>query len=93
MCCVILLVRMSMYTHMYVCIYALCSVLYACSRASAVSKHHCCLSFSLLQFLSVCALPCHLQVLCLSKQILFTQCCEEATSGGSLQELLIELEA
>ena len=41
---------------------------------------------------SVCALHCHLQVLCLSKQILFTQHCEEAISGGSLQELLIELE-
>ena len=32
-------------------------------------------------------------MLCLSEQILFTQRCEEAISGRSLQELLIELEA
>ena len=32
-------------------------------------------------------------MLCLSEQILFTQRCEEAISGGALQELLIELEA
>ena len=43
--------------------------------------------------LSVCGLPHLLQVLCLSEQILFTQRCEEAISGGALQELLIELEA
>ena len=40
---------------------------------------------------SVCAHS--LQVLCLSEQILFTQRCEEAINAGSLQELLIELEA
>ena len=32
-------------------------------------------------------------VFCLCKQILFTQHCEEVISGGSLQELLIELVA
>ena len=47
-------VCMSMYTHMYVCIYALCPVLLACSCASAVNKHHCCLSFSLAVGLPIC---------------------------------------
>lgn len=45
----------------------------------------------LLWMASVC--PHSLQVLCLSEQILFTQRCEEAINAGSLQELLIELEA
>ena len=31
-------------------------------------------------------------MLCLSEQLLLTQRCKEAISGGSLQELLIELE-
>ena len=58
-CCIILFLCLHVYVHTYVrIIYAHCPLLYACSCASAVNKHHCCLSFSLLQFLSVCAPPC-----------------------------------
>ena len=63
---------------------------YLCPLSCAIGIFTCVqLANTIVALVSVCALHCHLQVLCLSKQILFTQRCEEAISGGSMQELLI----